>query len=92
MVQRLSSCILEWTFGFNILGYSMVARLCKWTVSDTNNNDAKRTLEYCIQYVVHNIVFLKFQYRIKKKLFRMSLKKYSVLCLLLKGFYCEKDD
>lgn len=71
----------------------MVARLCKWTVSDTNNNDAKRTLEYCIQYVVHNIVFLKFQYRIKKKkLFRMSLKKYSVLCLLLEGFYSEKDD
>lgn len=71
----------------------MVARLCKWTVSDTNNNDAKRTLEYCIQYVVHNIVFLKFQYRIKKnKLFRMSLKKYSVLYLLLEGFYCEKDD
>lgn len=70
----------------------MVARLCKWTVSDTNNNDAKRTLEYCIQYVVHNIVFLKFQYRIKNKLFRMSLKKYSVLCLRLEGFYCEKDD
>lgn len=68
----------------------MVARLCKWTVSDTNNNDAKRTLEYCIQYVVHNIVFLKFQNRIKKKLFRMSLKKIFSTLSAIRGVLLRK--
>lgn len=68
----------------------MVARLCKWTVSDTNNNDAKRTLEYCIQYVVHNIVFLKFQYRIKKQTISYELKKIFSTLSAIRGVLLRK--